>query len=134
MKSNAFPSSSSIKSYSLSISLTHLRLEFVIDILTRNFENNKIYVGQRSKCLNTELTSRPSSHYRRSPLVQGGLEIRCKIAVKTSSSFNKAVFERYKDEVKELYVEPKDEEILGSFLLEDSLLPPNNRQIYIYIN
>ena len=36
--------------------------------------------------------------------------------------------ERYKDKVKELYVEPKDEEILGSFLLEDSLLPPNNRQ------
>lgn len=62
-----------------------------------------------------------SSHYRRSPLVQGGLEIRCKISVKTGVHFNRAVLERYRALSAQLYVEPKEEEILGSFLLiEDS--------------
>lgn len=38
-----------------------------------------------------ELTS---SHYWRSPLVQGGLETICKISIKIHSSSNEAVFER----------------------------------------
>ena len=59
-----------------------------------------------------------SSHYRRSPLVQRGLGIRCKVTIKTASSFNKAVLERYKEMTKELYMEPKEEEVLGSFLLK----------------
>ena len=62
-----------------------------------------------------------SSHYRRSPLVQGGLEIRFVVIVTTPSEFNRAVLQRYRDLAKELYIEPKKEEILGSFIiLQDS--------------
>ena len=78
------------------------------------------YMLDRGAYVSVELTS---SHYRRSPLVQGGLEIRCKVTIKTASSFNKAVLERYKEMTKELYIEPKEEEVLGSFFLKESLPP-----------
>ena len=74
------------------------------------------FLLDRNAVVTTELTS---SHYRRSPLVQGGLEIRSKVTVKIDSSFNTNVFDRYKAKAKELYIEPTNEEILGSFLLEE---------------
>ena len=58
-----------------------------------------------------------SDHYRRSPLVQGGQEIKCKVTVKVSNSTPRQVTERYRALIKELYVEPKEEEILGSFIV-----------------
>ena len=54
-----------------------------------------------------------TDHYRRSPLVQSGIEIPCKITVRTP------VLKKYKDLVTELYTEPKNEQILGSFLVHD---------------
>ena len=46
---------------------------------------------------NAELTF---SLYHRSPIARKGLDFRYKISIKTHSSFNKAVFKRYKDIVK----------------------------------
>ena len=58
--------------------------------------------------MNPEVTS---SHYRKSWLIQGELEVECKINIKMHTSFNKAVFSPYKDKVKELYNELMDEEL-----------------------
>ena len=56
-------------------------------------------------------------HYRRSPLVQGGLKVPCwiKIAM-VGSIINHHLLVRYELLLKELYIEPKDEEIIGTFL------------------
>ena len=40
-------------------------------------------------------------------------------------SFTKAVLERYKDKAKILYIESKEEKILGLFLLKESLIFQN---------
>ena len=62
--------------------------------------------------MDVELTS---DHYRRSPLVQGRLEIKCKVTVKVPNATPRQVTERYLAFVKELHVEPKEEETLGLF-------------------
>ena len=55
--------------------------------------------------MNVELTS---DHYRKSTLVQGGLEI---------NATPRQVTDHYSALVEELYVEPKEEEIFGLFIL-----------------
>ena len=71
-------------------------------------------------------------HYRRSPLVQGGLEIPCKVSVTIIGIVNNLlVLEKYLQLVEELYIEPKNEEILGSFLhvaLEEPAPPPAKKR------
>ena len=68
----------------------------------------------RGATLSVKLTG---THYRRSPLVQGGLEIPCKITAQIPGTVsNLLVMEKYKQLVAELYIEPKEEEVLGSFL------------------
>ena len=58
-----------------------------------------------------------TTDYRRSPLVQGGLEIACRVTVKMVARVkNHMLIERYLQLVKTLYAEPKNEVILGSFL------------------
>ena len=58
-----------------------------------------------------------TTHYRRSPLVQGGLEIACKVSVKMPGTIkNHLLIDRYFELVRSLYTEPKNEVILGSFL------------------
>ena len=66
----------------------------------------------------TTVTARLTEvHYRRSPLVQGGLEIPCKITVTISGAVsNLFCMEKYKDIVTDHYIEPKSEEIMGSFI------------------
>lgn len=60
------------------------------------------------------LTSR---HNRRSPLVQGGMEIPCLISIKMASTLkNTQLVEKYLELVNQKYAEPKEEEILGSFV------------------
>ena len=59
----------------------------------------------------------PGTHYRRSPLVKGGLEIPCKVSASMRGScLNRLLLERYKQLSEELYIEPKEETALGSFL------------------
>ena len=57
------------------------------------------------------------THYRRSPLVKGGLEIRCKVSLSMCGTcLNLLLLERYKQLSEEFYLEPKEETTLGSFL------------------
>ena len=57
-----------------------------------------------------------SEHYRRSPLVQGGMEIACKVTVSIPGTcVNLLLMERYKQLITETYSEPKNEEVLGSY-------------------
>ena len=58
-----------------------------------------------------------SMHYRRSPLVQGGIEIPCLVTVSMPGTLiNQLLMERYKQLVETLYTELKEEEILETFL------------------
>ena len=62
-----------------------------------------------------------STHYRRSPLVQGGIEISCVVTVSMPGTvINQLLMQRYKQLVKTLYTEPKKEEIFGTFLQLES--------------
>ena len=66
-----------------------------------------------------ELTS---IHYRRSPIVQGGLEIPCKITVKLHGTIkNHMLLDRHMQLVNSLYCGPKEEVIMGSFLTKTQL-------------
>ena len=48
---------------------------------------------------------------------QGGIEIACKVTVKIPGTcINILLMEKYKQLVQQLYIEPKNEEILGSYL------------------
>ena len=58
-----------------------------------------------------------STHDRRSPLVQGGIEISCVVTVSMPGTvINQLLMERYKQFVETLYTEPNEEKILGTFL------------------
>ena len=60
-----------------------------------------------------------STHYRRSLLVQGGLEIPCHKTTKLPGTIrNHMIMDRYEEIVEEPYCEPKDEEALGTFLIK----------------
>ena len=55
--------------------------------------------------------------YRRSPLFQGGLEIRCRVKVELPATLlAKRLLERYKEMVNALYTEPEHPIVVGSFL------------------
>ena len=54
------------------------------------------------------------THYRRSPLVQGGIEIPCIVTVSMHGTLiNQLLMERYKQLVETLYTEAKEEGIWG---------------------
>lgn len=56
-------------------------------------------------------------HYRRSPLIQGGLEVPCDVTITmVRSVVNHLLLTRYEALLKEFYLEPKEEEIIGTFL------------------
>ena len=60
-----------------------------------------------------------TANYRRSPLVQGGLEIACKVTARMAGTVrNHVLLERYMKLVTELYADPKEEVVLGSFLVK----------------
>ena len=72
------------------------------------------FLPDRGANISAKLTS---THYRRSPLVQGGIEIPCVVTVSTPDTvINQLLMKRYKQLVETLYTEPKEEEILGTFL------------------
>ena len=58
-----------------------------------------------------------STHYRRLPIMQGGLEIPSKITVNLHGTVkNHMLLDRYMQLVNALYCEPKEGVIMGSFL------------------
>ena len=56
-------------------------------------------------------------HYRSLPLVQGGLETKCKVTVKVPNATPRQAAEGYRTLVEELYIELNEEGIIGSFIL-----------------
>ena len=56
-------------------------------------------------------------HYRRSPLVQGGLDIPCKITLRISGTVSNLLCkQKIQRLVTDRYIEPKNEETIGSFI------------------
>ena len=72
------------------------------------------YLMDRGVAFTVQLTS---TNYRRSPLIQGGLEIPAKVIVTMSGTVHShLLLEKYKEIINDRYVEPKNEIIIGSFL------------------
>lgn len=86
----------------------------IVGHLPRELSRVTKFLIERGAALYLTLTS---TNYRRSPLVQGGLEIACQVNVKMPGTIkNHMIMDRYIDLVKHRYTEPKNETIMGSFL------------------
>ena len=86
--------------------------------LPKEFSRATKFLLDRGATVNAKLTA---THYRRSPLFQGGLEIPCIVTVSMPETVrNHMVMDRYKEIVTRLYCEPKNEIIIGSFLERES--------------
>ena len=76
-----------------------------------------------------------SEHFRQSPVVHGGLEIPYKVSVTMPGTVsNLLVLGKYWQLVEDLYTEPKNEEIFGSFLhaiVTDQRPPPAKKNTKI---
>ena len=62
------------------------------------------------------------THYRRSPLIQGGLEIPCIVTVTISgNALGHLLMVRYEEMVGNLYCEPNDIVVMGTYLEKDEV-------------
>ena len=83
----------------------------IVGHLPREISRITKFFLDRAAVMPVELTSK---HYRRSPLVKGGMEIACLVRVRIPATFkNTKLAEKL---VRERYTEPKNEEILGCFV------------------
>ena len=83
--------------------------------LPREISRATKFFVDRGGRLSVTLTS---EHYRRSPLVQGGMEIGCKVTASIPGTcINILILKKYQDIIEENYTEPKEEAILGSYLV-----------------
>ena len=90
----------------------------VVGHLSREISRATKFLLDRGAQISAILTS---TDYRRSPLVQGGLEIACKVIVKLHGTVqNNLLMDRYVEIVEVNYIEPKHEVILGSFIKKSS--------------
>ena len=72
------------------------------------------YLLDRGATIVAKLTA---THYRKSPLFQGGLEIPCEVTVSMPGSIKgHMLLQCYQNMVEELYCQPKEEVIMGSFI------------------
>ena len=66
-----------------------------------------------------------SQHYHRSPLVQGGLEIQCEVVIDLRATMLQSkLTARYLDLVKDLYIEPTEDSVVGNLFNFVMTLPP----------
>ena len=88
--------------------------------LPREISRVTKFLLDRGAKMTTVLTS---EHYRRSPLVQGGLEIPCRVQI-TMANTKKCsqILDRYLDLIDTLYSQPNPPEILGSILSDDLIM------------
>ena len=64
--------------------------------------------------MHCKLTSR---HYRRSPLVQGGLEIKCEVVINSRATvLQSRLTARYLELIQNLYTEPVEERVMGELI------------------
>ena len=102
--------------------------------LPREISRATKFFIERGASISVQLTSK---HYRRSPLVQGGMEIACKVTASIPGTcVNLLLMERYKQLIQKTYIEPQKEEILGCYLrvaaagvsdVNLQVIPRNNR-------
>ena len=83
--------------------------------LPREISGVTKYILDRGATVTAELTS---TDYRRSPLIQGELEIACNVMVNMPSATMKygQIINKYAELVNELYSDPIEEVLIGSFL------------------
>ena len=96
----------------------------VVGHLPREISRATKFLLDRGAQISAMLTS---TDYRRSPLVQGGLEIACKFP---GTVQNHLLMDGYVKIVKVNYIEPKHEVILGSFLKKLSKRTNKKREIH----
>ena len=98
--------------------------------MSREISRPPKFLLDRGDKVTAQLTG---THYRRSPLFQGGLEISCLVPVTSPGSIKgHMLIQRCQQMVEELYCAPKEEVIMGSFLeqivpTEDELRPKKNK-------
>ena len=72
------------------------------------------YLVQRNSTASAMLSS---THYCRSSIVKGGLEIKCIVSVEIPyGTINQEITKKYIEIINKNYCEPKEEVILGSFV------------------
>ena len=87
--------------------------EKIVGHLRREILRPTKFLLARGAVMHAELSS---DKYRKSPLVQGGLELLCKVYVSMPPTvMNENLISRYKSLVASLYVEPPKEAEVGSF-------------------
>lgn len=81
------------------------------------------YFLDRGFTMQCKLTS---NHYRRSPLVQGGLEIKCEVMINARLTLLQSkLTTRYLELVHSIYTEPVDEKLMGELIFNFVMtLPP----------
>lgn len=89
--------------------------------LPRKVSRATKFLLDRGPIVTARLTS---DHYRRSPLIQGGLEIQCEVSITMPGSIrNHMMLDRYSHIDNAQYCEPQNEIIIGNFVL------PNVNQV-----
>ena len=87
------------------------------------------YFLDRGISMHCKLTSR---HYHRSPLVQGGLEIKCEVVINSQAPvLQSRLTARYLELIQNLYTEPVEERAMGELALNFvmTLLPMVNMPV-----
>ena len=85
--------------------------------LPRELSRVSKFLLDRGAVISAKLSS---TRYRRSPLVQGGMEIPCKVFVEMRPTVkNNEILDRYLTLVETLYTEPETPVILGSIIFDD---------------
>ena len=80
------------------------------------------YLLDRGFTMYCKLSSR---HYRRSPLVQGGLEIQCEVVlISRATMLQSRLTGRYMELVTDLYIEPAEDRAVGNLFNFVITLPP----------
>ena len=80
------------------------------------------YLLDRGFTMYCKLSSR---HYRRSPLVQGGLEIQCEVVlISRATMLQSRLTARYMELVTYLYIEPAEDRAIGNLFNFVMTLPP----------
>ena len=88
--------------------------DVIVGHLPRKISRITKLLLQRGAVVNAQLTS---THYRRSLILQGALEIACKVTVKLPATVkNHMLLSPYMSLVDSRYCEPKEEIIMGSFI------------------
>ena len=109
-----------------SIKAVQFALDKVVGHLPMEISRATKYLLERGAEVSVTITG---THYRRSPLVQGRLEIPCNLVASLPgySAKNHMLLQKYLEIVKNLYAEPKNKEIIGSFLIPTEVSGRANR-------